>query len=94
MIRRDRVVRVGGRDVRTTCVTPVTCEATGKVRVPTAREAGMAATARHRVASAATSEVSATATSAVSAATTTPTVALTGAGRHRSPQRDRGSGHH
>jgi len=53
----------------------------------------MAAAASHRVATA-TSEVRATATAAsdVSAATT-PTVALTGAGRHRSPHRDRGSGH-
>jgi hypothetical protein len=83
---------MGRRDVRATRVTSAsTCEATGKVRVPAAREAGMAATGPHRVASAATSEVRATATaaSAVSAATTTPTVAL-GAGRHRSPHRDRG----
>jgi hypothetical protein len=64
----------------------------------------MAATTCHRVATA-TSKMRAAATAAshVSAATTTashvsatttPTVALTGAGRHRSAHhRDRGSGH-
>jgi hypothetical protein len=56
----------------------------------------MATTTRHRVATAAAAEVRATTTAAsgVSAATTTPAVALTGAGRHRSPHhRNRGSGH-
>jgi hypothetical protein len=95
VIRRDRIVRVGGRDVRATRVAPATtCVATGKVRVPTAaREAGVPTTGKASVATATTHvRTTATAASDVSA-TTTPTVGLTGAGRHRSPQRDRGSGH-
>ena len=106
VIRCDRVVRVGSRDMCAARKAPATTPvATVKVRVPTPREGRMAATtreadmaattARHRVATA-TSEMGATTTAAsnVSATTTPTTVAVTGAGRHRSPQhRDRGSSH-